>query len=301
MPCQEHIEAVQRMQDTITKHLEEPITMRELADSAGYSPWHSARIFRELTGKTPFDYIRCLRLSRAALRLQERGRVLDVAFDFVFGSHEGFTRAFTKEFGVTPKNYQTHPHPFPLFVPDSVRERYHQMKGAIWMAEKKQKPASVFVQVIDRPARKLLLKRGKKATHYFEYCEEEGCDIWETLSAVKEALYEPIGAWLPPAMITKGTSVYVQGVELPTDFSGTIPAGYDLIDLPPCKMMIFQGQPFEDEHFEEAITDLWEVMKEYDPKLYGFEWADDDGPRFQLAPMGYRGYIEARPVRPAVR
>jgi hypothetical protein len=40
-----------------------------------------------------------------------------------------------------------------------------------------------------------------------------------------------------------------------------------------------------------------EVMKSYDPKVYGFEWADEDAPRFQLAPMGYRGYIEARPVR----
>jgi len=39
------------------------------------------------------------------------------------------------------------------------------------------------------------------------------------------------------------------------------------------------------------------VMKSYDPKLYGFEWADEDGPRFQLEPQGYRGYIEARPVR----
>jgi len=38
-------------------------------------------------------------------------------------------------------------------------------------------------------------------------------------------------------------------------------------------------------------------MKAYDPTIYGFEWADEDGPRFQLAPMGYRGYIEARPVR----
>ena len=63
-------------------------------------------------------------------------------------------------------------------------------------------------------------------------------------------------------------------------------------------MMIFQGPPFDDALFEEAITNLWEVMKQYDPTLYGFTWADDEGPRFQLAPMGYRGYIEGRPVRP---
>ena len=39
-------------------------------------------------------------------------------------------------------------------------------------------------------------------------------------------------------------------------------------------------------------------MKNYQPELYGFRWADEDGPRFQLEPQGYRGYIEGRPVRP---
>jgi hypothetical protein len=38
-------------------------------------------------------------------------------------------------------------------------------------------------------------------------------------------------------------------------------------------------------------------MKKYNPQIYGFEWADDDAPRFQLEPQGYRGYIEARPVK----
>jgi len=38
-------------------------------------------------------------------------------------------------------------------------------------------------------------------------------------------------------------------------------------------------------------------MKSYKPETYGFAWADDDGPRFQLKPDGYRGYIEGRPVR----
>lgn len=81
------------------------------------------------------------------------------------------------------------------------------------------------------------------------------------------------------------------------DYTGEIPEGFDLIDLPSCKMMIFQGQPYNDEKFEEAIGELWDVMKKINPEIYGFTWADNDGPRFQLVPMGYRGYIEARPVR----
>jgi len=93
------------MQDYIEEHLTDPITLHMLANAAGYSPWHSARLFKELTGKAPFDYIRALRLSQAAVRLRDEDvKVVDVAFDFVFDSHEGFTRAFSREFGMTPKD-----------------------------------------------------------------------------------------------------------------------------------------------------------------------------------------------------
>ena len=84
---------------------------------------------------------------------------------------------------------------------------------------------------------------------------------------------------------------------MPVNYSSKLPEGLEIIDLPPCQMMVFQGQPFEEEHFEQAILDLTEVIKAYKPEPYGFAWADDDAPRFQLEPQGYRGYIEARPVR----
>ena len=155
----------------------------------------------------------------------------------------------------------------------------------------------VFVQVIERPRRKVLLLRGQKAADYYEYCEEVGCDVWGLLTSVREALYEPIGMWLPKGMIKAGTSEYVQGVELPLDYNKPVPEGYEIELFPPCKMMVFQGPPYDDNDFEEAIGDLWDMMKTFDPCLYGYEWADEEAPRFQLAPMGYRGYIEARPVR----
>jgi len=64
------------------------------------------------------------------------------------------------------------------------------------MSEKKN-PNTVFVQVVERPARKMILKRGIKATHYFEFCEEVGCDIWGILCNIKDAIYEPVGCWMP--------------------------------------------------------------------------------------------------------
>ena len=294
----EIISAVRRMQAYIEDNIAEPITLSQLAKAAGYSQWHSEKIFKDLVGKTPFDYIRSLRLSKAAVILRDsKPKIIDVAFDFVFDSHEGFTKAFSKQFGMSPKNYAKKTPPIPLFIPYRASDyRHTNYKGARPMPGNKNLKA-VFVQVVERPARKVLLKRGIKAEGYFEYCGEVGCDIWGMLSSVKEALYEPIGMWLPERLIKSGTSQYVQGVELPPNYANPAPDGYEITAFAPCKMMVFQGPPFEDDQFEEAIFDLWALMKTFDPTLYGYAWADEEAPRFQLAPMGYRGYIEARPVK----
>lgn len=298
MESWEKINGVQRMQDYIEENINENITLKMLAQASGYSPWYSSRIFKELVGKTPFEYIRLIRLSKAAEKLRDKNtKVIDVAFDFVFDSHEGFTRAFSKQFGISPHSYKKAVTPVKLFMPERTRDYYLKKQKGEDRMSKESNANTVFVQVVDRPARKLILKRGIKATHYFEYCEEVGCDVWEILSGIKEALYEPIGMWLPENLIKPGTSVYAQGVEVPADYDGPVPEGYDMIELKPCKMMVFQGQPYDDEKFEDAIDEIWEAMKSYDPKLYGFEWADEDAPRFQLEPQGYRGYIEARPVK----
>jgi hypothetical protein len=61
-------------------------------------------------------------------------------------------------------------------------------------------------------------------------------------------------------------------------------------------MMVFQGEPYNDDDFRDAIGEVWNHIDRFDPKTYGYRWDPDAAPRFQLAPMGYRGYIEARPV-----
>jgi len=295
----DNVKAVERMQSYIDAHINEPITLHMLANVAGYSPWHAAKIFKALTGKSPFDYIRAVRLSRAAVRLRNEDiKIVDVAFDFVFDSHEGFTRAFTKQFGLTPQRFTQNKPPIKLFIPNNIRETYLALHRGDQKMSDIQKTSTIFVQVVDRPARKLIIKRGIQAEDYFAYCEEVGCEVWDILTGIKEAIYEPIGMWLPENLRRPGTSRYAQGVEVPPDFSGSIPEGFELVDLRACKMMIFQGQPYDDANFQEAISSLWETIKNYKPEIYGFTWADEDGPRFQLAPQGYRGYIEGRPVRP---
>lgn len=288
--------AVQKMQEYIESNILTEITLKELANAAGYSPWHAARMFKETTGKAPFEYIRALRLTKAALQLRNNEeKIIDVAFDFVFNSHSGFTRAFSKQFGISPKKYCHKSPPIKLFMPYKVFDTYKALhKGEKGMSKEVK---TVFVQVVKRPQRKVILKPGIKATEYFEYCEEVGCDVWAVLSSVKEALYEPIGMWLPKHLIKEGTSQYVQGVEVPMDYNNEIPEGFEIITLPPCTVMVFQGEPYDEENFMDAIDEVWKHIDKYDPKIYGYDWDSEAAPRFQLAPMGYRGYIEARPVK----
>lgn len=289
------IEAVNRVQTYIEENLHKRMTLHELANVAGYSPWHLSKLFKKYCGKTIFDYIRAIRLSQAALYLRDNEtQIVDVALNFIFDTHEGFTRAFAKEFGITPKKYAQTTPPLKLFLPHPVEDWENQKKGKITMSTNS---TVIFAQVIERSKRKAIIKRGVDATHYFEYCDEVGCDVWGELCSIKGALYEPMGMWLPPKLIKPGTSLYVQGVEIPEDFSGIIPEGYDLIDLEPCQMMIFQGEKYDDENFQEEVGKVMKAIDKYDPEPFGFVWAPNDTPRFQYEPQGSRGYIEGRPVR----
>ena len=96
----EHIEAVQKMQDYIAAHLDTDISMADLARVSGYSPWYSYRLFADLLHMTPAVYIRRSRLSKSALRLRdEKVKIIDIAYDAGFESVDGYQRAFYKEFG----------------------------------------------------------------------------------------------------------------------------------------------------------------------------------------------------------
>ena len=155
---------------------------------------------------------------------------------------------------------------------------------------------SVFVQVVEKPARKVILKRGKTATHYWTYCEEVGCDVWGLLTSIQSISGEPVCLWLPQAYIRPDTSEYVQGVEVPVDYDGEIPEGFEIIDLPAAKYLMFQGEPFEEEHYGEAIMQVQQAIQRYNPATIGYRW-DGDNPRIQLEPVGERGYIELHPIK----
>jgi AraC-like DNA-binding protein len=283
-------EAVRKMQDYIEAHVFDIITPGVLSRISGYSPWYASRIFFQFLNMTPADYVRRLKLSKSALRLRdEKARVTDIAYDTGFESVDGYQRAFFREFGCNPGEYAANPVPIYLFHPYGVSPK--QPDKEISMEDVK----TVFVQVVEKPARKVLIKRAIKATDYFAYCDEVGCDIWGLLESIKSPSGEPVCMWLPAKHIKPGTSEYVQGVEVSIDYAGPVPEGFDIIELGKAEYLLFRGEPFQEENYAAAIQLIWEAEKKYDPSVIGYKW-DSSNPRIQLEPLGERGYVELLPV-----
>ena len=284
------IQAVRLMQDYIRSHINEDISIDTIAKEISYSESYARKIFIKHLGMTPAVYIRRLKLSKSALKLRDENcQILDLAMKMGFGSADGYQRAFRREFGCNPREYSNSPVPIWLFTPYLLENK--ERKATIM-----KETRNIFIQVIEKPARKVIIKRGIKATEYWTYCQEVGCDVWGLLSSIKSISGEPVCLWLPEHLRNPIENVYVQGVEVELDYSGIVPEGFEIIELPACTYLIFRGEPFEEDDYEDAIGEIWNAEKKYNPEFIGYEW-DESNPRIQLEPIGERGYIELVPVK----
>ena len=98
--------------------------MAALAGQAGLSTFHLHRVFSAAAGETPKQFTLRLRLGRAAaMLLTSEDAVLDIALDCGFQSHEAFSRAFRKRFGMTPSDYRARGFADRSGTPQAARHR----------------------------------------------------------------------------------------------------------------------------------------------------------------------------------
>ena len=103
-----HRSQIGRAQRYIRLHLSEPMTLDAVAQEAGSSSYHFARLFHAYVGETPFEFLRRLRLVTALRMLQEdsEATVTEIAFTIGYETSAAFNKTFRKVLEMSPGDFR---------------------------------------------------------------------------------------------------------------------------------------------------------------------------------------------------
>ena len=84
-------------------HYADPLTLDDIAASAGVSRSKCCRLFRKYLGQSPIDFLNSYRLERGRRMLPDTDKsITEIAMSCGFASPGYFTRLFSQKYGVTP-------------------------------------------------------------------------------------------------------------------------------------------------------------------------------------------------------
>ncbi len=115
----DYISRINAVFDYVEEHIDQEITLDDLAEISHFSRYHFSRIFDAMVGETPFEFIRRIRLEKAAtlLRMEPGKTVTEIALASGFNDLSVFSRNFRDFFGISPtgwrkksNNHQTFDH-----------------------------------------------------------------------------------------------------------------------------------------------------------------------------------------------
>jgi len=103
-PDQQFLEKVNKL---ISKHIDDPdMSVESIADTIGFSRVHFYRKIKELTGQTPLNYVKTIRLQQAArLLVENKMDVTGVSVATGFRTLSTFSTSFKELYGMTPSEY----------------------------------------------------------------------------------------------------------------------------------------------------------------------------------------------------
>ena len=91
----------------IEAHLDEDLSLEDIANNLHYSKFYLARIFAEQTGSTIGKYIQRRRLTLAAQKLVETNKpIVEISYEAHYNSQQAFTLAFRRLYLCTPQVYR---------------------------------------------------------------------------------------------------------------------------------------------------------------------------------------------------
>lgn len=248
-----------------------------LSEYIGYSLFHFCRLFQIYKGMSLMEYIRKRRLELSLINIMNKEKIIDVALKYGFETPSGYTKAFRKEYGTTPKKYSL------------KMEGYNHKEPLLEVAQYIQQPMIKEISVFQIAGYGLKTDiAGIEYTDeliaywndYEKFSYEE--KMYEVLNPLKHG---EVGIAIPDSL-DSGKMLYLcgvmveEGIEIPNDMiSFMIPGGqYAVFTTPPVDM---RNQV---DNFAKMIKMTWKYIFDewflncgyiYDEARYDFEFYDE--------------------------
>ncbi len=267
---------IQHTIDFIESNIKNDINPEALANLIYLSQKHYYRLFKKYVGTSVMDYIRRRKLAYAVFDIMNGNHILDVALDYGFDSHSGFTKAFKRQYGMSPQKYMiyggtTQPEPINLL---SQISKYEINRGVI-----------MEPKIIYKPAFKIAgygintngVKNVKECPAFWAQHDIEGWEVklYSQLNYIKHGEY----GVCYKHNVESEEFVYIIGIEV-ENFNNTT-SDMVLAEIPSSDYAVFTTPPADESDFPKIIKNTWRyIINEWFPES-GYSW-DESKPEFEF-------------------
>jgi AraC family transcriptional regulator len=259
-------QSIQKVLDYIEDNLTQNHSPTELSNIAALSPFYFQRLFTRLVNRPIGEYIKMRRLARACETLEDKNnRILDIALDYGFNSHEHFTKTFKSAFGITPEEYRNNPVHLNQITKPELLLNYTMIDEGVPLITD-----NIVIEITRKKINSPEMYIGissKVSVNQASFGETTGISgpgqIWETFHEKKKVLscFSPDGIELGSSMMGEyedGTFIYFAGASSP--HNSTVPEGFTSWELPAAEYIVCT---FEAENFFELTSSALDKAMKY--------------------------------------
>lgn len=282
---------INSIEDSIKTGESDDITLRNLSKEISYSPFHTTRQFKDLTGILLRDYLRLRKLAYSVLDLRDSNlRILDIAVKYGFSSQEAYARAFKKAYFITPDAYRKNPVPLLLRNKANIFDPYYLGIGENNMDKTKLQEIKVWIETI--PAHKVLYIKNYEAKGYWDFWEKQdkipGCDC-NTISGLMDSIKGKLDGNDNELGVFSGQLMFrifeedkrapeCYGIRVSTDYKGEIPSQLLSREVPEGDYLIFAHPTFDYETMSKTVVEqVTKMSGEYPISETGYEYEEENG------------------------
>ena len=266
---------LQEMLRYIDSHIKEKLNVEKLAKQAGFSPYYFCRMFQYGVGSSIMEYVRNRRLAYAASELGSGRKIINIAIDYGFETHSGFSKAFRRYFGCPPEIYRAYAAYNVPEIPDLSKINQFISNCVIEPKIMLKKPAFKLAgYTIKMKSREI--ETLNKSLEFWDECKTDG--RLEKLHRESFPKY-PVEYGAIYKNNKSGDFLCIIGVEAKS--KTVIPFEYNVHTIPESLFAVFTTPPYNEDNYLTIIKDSWQfIFSEWLPNS-GYEFYNI-GTAFQL-------------------